>query len=63
MPRPMTRGSRASAVTWPTLAAEHDHSWFEHQVPGWAQRCASADGSGDDTTIALLLAPAPSGAT
>jgi len=39
------------------LAAEHDHLWFERQVPGWAQRCASANGSGDDTTIALLLHP------
>jgi hypothetical protein len=39
------------------LAAEHDHHWFEQQVPGWAQRCASAEGSGDDTTIALLLRP------
>jgi hypothetical protein len=37
------------------LAAEHDHHWFEQQVPSWAQRCASADGSGDDVTIALLL--------
>jgi hypothetical protein len=24
-------------------------------VPGWAERCASFEGSGDDTTIALLL--------
>jgi hypothetical protein len=40
-----------------TFAGEHDHGWFEHQVPGWAQRCASADGSGDDTTIALLVRP------
>jgi hypothetical protein len=39
------------------LAAEHDHHWFEQQVPGWARRCASAEGSGDDTTIALLLRP------
>jgi hypothetical protein len=39
------------------FAAEHNHRWFEQQVPGWAQRCASADGSGDDTTIALLLHP------
>jgi hypothetical protein len=37
------------------LAAEHDHHWFEQHVPGWAQRCASVDGSGDDVTIALLL--------
>jgi hypothetical protein len=39
------------------LAARHGRRWFEHQVPVWAERCASADGSGDDTTIALLLAP------
>jgi Protein phosphatase 2C len=39
------------------LAAEHDHHWFEQQVPDWAQRCASTEGSGDDTTIALLLHP------
>jgi len=39
------------------LAAEHDHRWFEDQVPTWAERCASAEGSGDDTTIVLLLNP------
>jgi hypothetical protein len=37
------------------FAVEHDHLWFEQQVPGWAERCASSEGSGDDTTIALLL--------
>ena len=37
------------------LAACHDRHWFGPEVPGWAQRCASAEGSGDDTTIALLL--------
>jgi hypothetical protein len=37
------------------LAATRDHQWFERQVPCWAQRCASAQGSGDDATIALLL--------
>jgi hypothetical protein len=37
------------------LAACHDHHWFGPELPGWAQRCASAEGSGDDTTIALLL--------
>jgi len=39
------------------LAARHDHGWFAEQLPGWAERCASAAGSADDTTIALLLAP------
>jgi hypothetical protein len=37
------------------LAACRDRHWFGQEVPGWAERCASADGSGDDTTIALLL--------
>jgi hypothetical protein len=39
------------------LAARHDHDWFAGQLPIWAERCASAAGSADDTTIALLLAP------
>jgi hypothetical protein len=39
------------------FAAVHDTKWFEQQVPAWASRCASSEGSGDDTTIALLLAP------
>lgn len=39
------------------LAARHDHGWFAEQLPSWAERCASAAGSADDTTIALLLAP------
>jgi Protein phosphatase 2C len=39
------------------LAAKHDHEWFKRQISVWADRCASAAGSGDDTTIALLLAP------
>jgi hypothetical protein len=28
------------------------------QLPVWAGRCASLDGSADDTTLALVLAPA-----
>ena len=39
------------------LAAEHDHRWFDDQVPKWAERCASAEGSGDDTTVVLLVSP------
>jgi hypothetical protein len=38
------------------LMATRDPAWLAAQVPGWALRCASGDGSGDDTTIALLLA-------
>jgi Protein phosphatase 2C len=37
------------------LAASRDRHWFGQEVPGWAQRCASAEGSADDATIALLL--------
>src|SRR5689334_16102414 len=37
------------------LAASRDRHWFGPEVPGWAERCASAEGSGDDATIALLL--------
>jgi hypothetical protein len=39
------------------LMAEYDHHWFDEQVPQWAEHCASAQGSGDDTTIVLLLHP------
>ena len=38
------------------LAARHDPGWFAEQVPAWAELCASGEGSGDDTTIALLIA-------
>lgn len=51
------------AEPWqPTVAAdlarqadEHDARWFDEQVPRWAQKCASSAGSGDDTTLALLV--------
>jgi Protein phosphatase 2C len=34
---------------------DHDQSWFASQVPGWAEQCASSAGSGDDSTIALVI--------
>jgi hypothetical protein len=40
------------------LAAERGAGWFAKQLPVWAELCASGEGSGDDTTIALLLGPA-----
>lgn len=43
------------------LALGHDVDWFAQQVPGWAELCASGEGSGDDTTIALLFAPGRGG--
>lgn len=35
--------------------------WLAAQLPTWASRCASADGSADDTTLALLIAPSAPG--
>ncbi len=37
------------------LARERGIDWLGGQLPVWAARCASAEGSGDDTTVALLL--------
>ena len=31
--------------------------WVERQLPEWVKQCASAEGSADDTTVSLLLAP------
>jgi serine/threonine protein phosphatase PrpC len=43
------------------VISTHPPEWLASQLPVWAGRCASLDGSGDDTTIALLLAPRPAG--
>jgi serine/threonine protein phosphatase PrpC len=45
------------------LIAGHPQDWLADQLPVWAARCASAQGSADDTTIALLLAPRPEDGT
>jgi hypothetical protein len=39
------------------LIGGQSQEWLAAQLPAWASRCASADGSADDTTIALLIAP------
>jgi hypothetical protein len=39
------------------LVASQAPDWLAGQLPRWASQCASAEGSADDTTIALLLAP------
>ncbi|MGH3227344.1 MAG: protein phosphatase 2C domain-containing protein [Streptosporangiaceae bacterium] len=38
------------------LISDRPPEWLAGQLPLWASRCASADGSADDTTIALLIA-------
>jgi Protein phosphatase 2C len=43
------------------LINDHPPEWLADQLPLWASRCASADGSADDTTIALLIAPSATG--
>jgi len=40
------------------LIPAHPAAWLARRLPEWAGRCASLDGSGDDTTLALLLTPA-----
>jgi hypothetical protein len=42
------------------MLAERDLQWLASQLPAWAARCASADGSADDTTVALLVSAAAS---
>jgi Protein phosphatase 2C len=41
-----------------SLITTRPPSWLAGQLPAWAAQCASVDGSADDTTLALLLAPA-----
>ena len=43
------------------LINDRPPEWLAGQLPLWANRCASADGSADDTTIALLIAPSATG--
>lgn len=58
-------GNAQAADPWPEavsadlaeMIGERDSDWFGEKLPEWARRCASAEGSGDDTTIALLIAP------
>jgi serine/threonine protein phosphatase PrpC len=40
------------------MLRDRDVNWLASQLPSWAARCASPDGSADDTTVALLLSPA-----
>jgi hypothetical protein len=39
------------------LIGEQPPDWLAGQLPAWASRCASEEGSADDTTVALLIAP------
>ena len=37
------------------MLRDRDVNWLASQLPSWAARCASSDGSADDTTIALMI--------
>ncbi|HEY2794494.1 MAG TPA: protein phosphatase 2C domain-containing protein, partial [Micromonosporaceae bacterium] len=37
------------------LIAAHGLDWVAEALPSWVHACASADGSGDDVTVVLLL--------
>jgi hypothetical protein len=58
-------GNAQMADPWPDavssdlaeLIGDYQPEWLAEQLPLWASRCASTDGSGDDTSIALLMAP------
>jgi hypothetical protein len=39
------------------MLAEHGGGWIGTHLPDWVERCASAHGSGDDTTVALVMMP------
>src|ERR1700683_1038430 len=56
-------GNAQAEATWPrSLAADlvrlgstRGTGWIGGELPTWAATCASSDGSGDDTTVALVL--------
>jgi hypothetical protein len=40
------------------MLRDRDLNWLASQLPSWAARCASSDGSADDTTVALMVSSA-----
>jgi len=58
-------GNAQEAEPWPDAVGsdlaeqigDREPEWLAEQLPLWASRCASTDGSADDTTIAFLIAP------
>ena len=58
-------GNAQVVDAWPAAFSEdlawmlrdRDLQWLASQLPSWAARCASSDGSADDTTVALMISP------
>jgi hypothetical protein len=56
-------GNAQVADPWPaavgsdlvSMLRAHGSPWVQDQLPGWVQRCASSEGSGDDTTVVLAV--------
>lgn len=56
-------GNAQSAEPWQpgvgadlvTMVAEHGLAWVDARLPSWVAACASAEGSGDDTTVVLVV--------
>jgi hypothetical protein len=46
---------QAVGVDLRVFVHERGAGWVGEQLPAWAARCASTQGSGDDTTLALLV--------
>ncbi len=46
-------GAFSEDLAW--MLRDRDVNWLASQLPSWAARCASSDGSADDTTIALMI--------
>jgi hypothetical protein len=40
------------------MLRDRDLNWLASQLPSWAARCASSDGSADDTSVALMISSA-----
>ena len=48
-------GAFSEDLAW--MLRDRDVHWLASQLPSWAARCASSDGSADDTTVALMISP------
>ena len=55
------RGNRSSGEDLYDLVAERGWEWVREALPTWVRRCASYEGSGDDTTVVLAMGPTCSG--
>src|SRR5262249_52664142 len=59
-------GNAQMVEQWPSAFSEdlawmlrdRDLNWLAGALPAWGARCASSDGSGADTTVALLISSA-----